>query len=371
MNILIVALSGIGDALMFTPALALLRKQYPGATIDLLSMFKGVKELYERNSNINTVLHWDFLHRFPISSLFFLLRLRGRYDVTISVYPQNRWPYNLICYLLGAQKRLGHDYEHVNTRSLNALNNIRIREDYTHHNVEQNAALAGKLGVPVPSELPALDVSLKPGDTAAATDWLRLQGLERAKPLIGFHAGSALFKKHIHKRWAPEKFAELGTKLNKHLGAHVLLFGGPEEYELNDRINGAMGGVGHVVKVPSLATGAALIARCTMMICNDAGLMHVASALHVPVVSIFAYTNPLGLYPWKTPHRLVRHNLQCSPCFYYSPRPVECIWREDRFRCITRIEVDEVWTAVVDLMEEVKENVSPHRASRPSAAPKH
>ena len=354
MNVLIIALSGIGDALMFSPALTLLRQQNPDARIDLLSMFKGVKELYERNPDVNEVLHWDFLRRSPFSSLLYLLRLRRRrYDATISVYPQNRWPYNLICFIIGAGKRLGHDYDHVNRRSLNFLNNLHIREEHRRHNVEENAKLVEMLGVRLPVELPRLQVRLKQTDEAEAKEWLRSQGIQESQVLVGFHAGSALFKKHIHKRWAPEKFAALGRKLKDEQGAIVLLFGGPEEYELNESINRTMGGAGRVVQVPSLSTGAALIARCAVMVCNDAGLMHVASALHVPVVSIFAYTNPLGLYPWKTPHRVVRHELECSPCFYYSPRAVRCVWKDDQFRCITHIGVDEVWQAVKGLQEEV------------------
>jgi heptosyltransferase II len=355
MNVLIIALSGIGDALMFSPALTLLRRQYPKARIDLLSMFKGVKELYDRNPDINEVLHWDFLHRSPISSFAYLLRLRGRrYDATISVYPQNRWPYNLICSVIGAKKRLGHDYDHVNTRSLNFLNNLRIHEERRRHNVEENVKLVELLGVQIPRELPPLQIKLKPDDQAQGEEWLQSQGIQGSRVLIGFHAGSALFKKHIRKRWAPEKFAELGRRLKEEQDAVVLLFGGPEEYELNEGINRAMGGVGRVVQVPSLSVGAALIARCNVMVCNDAGLMHVASALSVPVVSVFAYTNPLGLYPWKTPHRVVRRDLECSPCFYYSPRPVHCVWKDDQFRCITHIEVDEVWKAVNGLQAEVK-----------------
>ena len=356
MKILIIALSGIGDALMFSPALRLLRQRYPDAQIDLLSMFRGVQELYERNQDINDVHHWDFLHRWPLSSLVFLLRLRRRrYDATISVYPQNRWPYNLISFIIGAGKRLGHDYQHVNTRSLNFLNNLRIHEEYRQHNVEQNAKLLEFMDVQLPEELPPLQITLKKEDQAEAIRWLQSQGIECSRKLVGFHAGSALFKKHIHKRWAPEKFAALGHKLMSERGAVVLLFGGPEEYTLNENINRLMEGRGLVVKVPSLSTGAALIERCNVMVCNDAGLMHVASALHVPVISIFAYTNPLGLYPWKTPHRVVRHDLECSPCFYYSPRPVQCIWKEDQFRCITHIEVEEVWQAVMELEEEVKQ----------------
>jgi len=271
--------------------------------------------------------------------------------VTISVYPQNRWPYNLISLIVGAPKRLGHDYEHANTRSLNFLNNVRVGEEHRLHNVEQNAKLVESLGVQLPPDLPPLQLTLREKDKAEADQWLRSQGIEDSRILIGFHAGSALFKKHIHKRWAPEKFAALGRKLKKEQDAIVLLFGGPEEYKLNERINREMDGVGRVVKVPSLSTSASLISRCNVMICNDAGLMHVASALRVPVVSIFAYTNPLGLYPWKTPHRVVRRDLQCSPCFYYSPRPVRCVWSNDQFRCITHIEVEEVWEAVKGLQE--------------------
>ncbi|HEY6951222.1 MAG TPA: lipopolysaccharide heptosyltransferase II [Bacteroidota bacterium] len=355
MKVLIVALSGIGDALMFSPALALLRQRYPDAQVDLLSMFKGVKELYDRNPDVHEVMHWDFLHRSPLSSLLFLLRLRRNgYDATISVYPQNRWPYNLICFLIGAQQRLGHDYDHVNRRSLNFLNNRRIREQRDRHNVEENAKLVEMLGVRLPPDLPPLRIELTPADNAGALEWLRSQHLDEDRVLVGFHAGSALFKKHIRKRWASEKFSALGRLLMKQQRAAILLFGGPEEYALNEHINQEMGGEGYVVKVPSLSTGAALIARCSVMVCNDAGLMHVASALHVPVVSVFAYTNPTWLYPWKTAHRVVRRELECSPCFYYSPRSVHCVWKEDRFRCITHIEVDEVWKAVTDLQEEVR-----------------
>ena len=355
MKVLIIALSGIGDALMFSPALRLLRRQHPDARIELLSMFTGVKELYERNKDIDEVIHWDFLHRVPLSSLLFLFRLRRRgYTVSICVYPQNRWPYNLIAFIVGASRRLGHDYDHVNTRSLNFLNNLRIREEPRGHNVEQNAKLVEQLGVKLPEELPPLQVMLKPEDQEEADDWMRSRAISSSHVLVGFHAGSALFKKHIHKRWAPEKFALLGKRLQKEQGATVLLFGGPEEYRLNEEINREMGNVGHVVKVSTLSSSAALIARCNVMICNDAGLMHVASALHVPVVSIFAYTNPLGLYPWQTPHRVVRHEMDCSPCFYYSPRPVRCVWSEDQFRCIRHVEVDEVWQAVRGLQEEEK-----------------
>lgn len=69
MKILVLALSGIGDALMFTPALTLLRQSLPSAEIDAIVMFKGTKEIYESNPNLNKIIHFDFLKEGAFNSL--------------------------------------------------------------------------------------------------------------------------------------------------------------------------------------------------------------------------------------------------------------------------------------------------------------
>ena len=115
---------------------------------------------------------------------------------------------------------------------------------------------------------------------------------------MGFHAGSAQFKNQFRRRGAPENYASLGKILNEKYQAAILLFGGPDELALNTRINEAMGGTGHIVQT-SFMTTAALIKICTLFICNDTGLMHVAAGLQVPIVTIFAFTNPAYVYPWK------------------------------------------------------------------------
>ena len=90
MKILILALSGIGDALMFTPALQLIRRELPDAQIDALVMFKGVKDMYDRNDDFNNVFHFDFLKEGAFNSLKYVIKLRGKYDAAINVYPSNR-----------------------------------------------------------------------------------------------------------------------------------------------------------------------------------------------------------------------------------------------------------------------------------------
>jgi len=69
MKILIITLSGIGDALMFTPALKLLRKSLPDAELDALVMYRGAKEIFESNPNFNKVIHFNFLEEGASKSL--------------------------------------------------------------------------------------------------------------------------------------------------------------------------------------------------------------------------------------------------------------------------------------------------------------
>ncbi|MCH7773151.1 MAG: glycosyltransferase family 9 protein, partial [Bacteroidetes bacterium] len=145
MKILIVALSGIGDALMFTPALKLLRAQLPDAQIDVLVMIKGAQDILINNPNINNVYRFDFLQEGIVKSLKYILSLRGKYDTSINVYPSNRKEYNIISYLVGAKNRVAVKYLRKVFSNLGFLNSIRITENDSVHNVQTNIKLVDKL----------------------------------------------------------------------------------------------------------------------------------------------------------------------------------------------------------------------------------
>jgi len=110
MKIIIIALSGIGDALMFTPALKSLRVTLPDAQIDVLVMFKGAQDILINNPNINDVYRFDFLREGNIKSLKYVLSVRGKYDASINVYPSNRKEYNIISFLIGAKNKAAVKY---------------------------------------------------------------------------------------------------------------------------------------------------------------------------------------------------------------------------------------------------------------------
>ncbi len=347
MKILILALSGIGDALMFTPALKLLRQSLPYAQIDALVMFKGTKEIYETNENFNKVIYFDFIKEGALSSLKLVLGLRKKYDTTINLYPSNRKEYNIINFLLGAKKRVGVEYLRMNNSNLGWLNNITVLENDKTHNVQTNIKLIEKLLNKSFDENPPMQISISDEKKIFADNFLKDKNISTNDFLVGFHPGCATLKNHIRRRWEPEKFAELGNKLIKEKNAKVFLFGGPEEEELKSSINLRIDSKNSfVIKTDNFLQSIAIMKRCNVFVTNDSALMHVASALGLKVIAIIGPTNPHYIHPWKTEHKIVSLNLNCAPCFFYSPKPLTCSRTDVQFKCIKELDVDMIWNNI-------------------------
>ncbi len=354
-KILIIALSGIGDALMFTPSIELLRKLLPSAKIDALTMFTGAKEMYERNPFIDHVYYFDFLKSSIFSSLKFSLKLRNKYDATINVYPSNRKEYNLISFLLGAKSRCAAIYVRKDFQNLGFLNNTRINEVDSKHNVQTNIKIIEKLLKININEEPDLSFPLTDQDELIASNYFNEIKLKEKDLVIGFHPGSATLKNHINRRWAPEKFAALAIRLIKDFGASIFIFGGPEENELKNSIKNMIGlSSAFIINTKTFPQNVAIAKRCNVFVTNDSSMMHVASALKKNVVALIGPTNVNYIHPWKTNYKIISLNLDCSPCFFYSPRPLICSRADTKYKCIKEIEVDTVYNAVIDFINKIK-----------------
>ncbi len=352
MKILILALSGIGDALMFTPALRLLKNNFPDSQIDVLAMFKGVKDIFEHNSNVNNILYKEFIKEGIYNSLRYLFKLRGQYELTINVYPSNRKEYNLFNFLIGAPKRVAISYLRQDVRNLGFLNNIRIKENNGLHNVEENINLVEKITGIKATDKPQLEFPLLIDDLSLAGEFIEQNKIEENEIVIGFHPGCAVLKNHIKRRWEPEKFSLLGKKLIERYNARILIFGGPDESELKNAIAKKIDSEKViVVETGNLVQSAAIMKRCNLFITNDSSLMHVAAAMQLKVIAIIGPTNTNYIYPWQTEHKIVSLNLECSPCFYYSPKPLTCTRTDLQFKCIKELDVDLVYNNAVEFLQ--------------------
>jgi heptosyltransferase-2 len=366
-RIIVFCLPGIGDTVLFTPSLSLLRQMFPQAHITAVTMFRGTEHILSTNPDLNEVRHFDFFNAPAWESLRYLWRLRcEKYDLSIMSFPSNRLEYNIANRFVGRRWRAAHRYHRQSWRNLWFLNNIVVNETGRHHNAEENlrllAAIAAKLGIPL--ELPPADaeravhirqcplkLKLLSDDKTAAADFLTQNKISDSQFLIGMHTWSSTYKNMARKCWDKDNFVALIKRLGEaHPDARFLLVSGPADEEINQYIVQRTDQRVILVRETNLRRAVAILSHCRVFVSNDSGVMHLAAAAGVPVVALFGPTDWWRLHPWSERHAVVSRELPCSPCFYYSSRALQCAENTD-YACIREIAVDEVLAAVNRLLD--------------------
>lgn len=344
MNVLILPLYGIGDTLMTTPAIEILKRKLD-VKITNLCMFKTNFDLLRENPFIDELIFFPFMEKDKFEALKFVLKIRKKFEYAVNFYPSNRWQYNLLCWLFGARKRIGHRYIKRDLRELNFLKNLTVKENEDLHNVQENVRLLEFFGIKTDT-IPKMRVYLNREEMNYGVKFVNQKSKKDIK--IGIHTGTSSFKGHVRKRWAKEKFLAL---INGFPEFDFFLFGTHEE-ELENRfiLDSAKYRNVFLVLDKTIREVASIINQMNLFVSNDSGLMHLAAAVGIPVIAIFGPTNPKWVSPWGVINRVIRAELPCSPCFYYSPRPLECKNKVE-FQCLRDIEVETVMKAILDLIQ--------------------
>jgi ADP-heptose:LPS heptosyltransferase len=141
-----------------------------------------------------------------------------------------------------------------------------------------------------------------------------------------------------NKRWSLDKLAEVGRALTANGIIPVVTWGPGEESDASQvmRLIGERGVLAPPTTIRQLA---ALLKRSRLYVGTDSGPMHLASALGVPTVGLFGPSDPAHFAPYRSPARLVRRDLACSPC----GKPT-C--RYKTMECMESIDVPEVLEAI-------------------------
>jgi heptosyltransferase II len=139
------------------------------------------------------------------------------------------------------------------------------------------------------------------------------------------------------KRWT--EFASVARELSERHGLHWLVFGTANEKPLAAEIVKRLETSStDLTGRTSLSELAAQLRRCRFLLANDTGTMHLAAFLGVPTVAIFGSTEPQLTGPTGEGHLVIRHHVECSPCFL-RVCPLD-------FRCMKAVTVEEVVSAV-------------------------
>ena len=136
------------------------------------------------------------------------------------------------------------------------------------------------------------------------------------------------------KCWDSRKFVELADQITEQLGAKIVFIGGPSEREGVQRIiDMTKHKPFNLAGQTGLLELASLLKRVDCLVTNDSGPMHLAVAVHTPVIAIFGPTDPVKTGPYGEGHKVIQKNIECSVCF---KRVCESK------KCMALITVDEV-----------------------------
>ena len=346
-HILVRATNWIGDTVMSMPAVQRLREMEPQAHIAMLCPAK-LYDLWQHNPFLNEVI--GFTHRVDIRAL------RGREFHVAVVFP-NSFRSALECWRAGIPTRVGFA-GHWRRRLLTEIvpepaNEQPVPKQLSvagqtfevkhfpviRHQVHRYLDIIGYLGGSRDVVQPK--IWLAPGELPSLTKFLH----DDSRPFIGINAGAEYGPA---KRWMPERFAEVVKRVADEIPCRWLLLGGPGDVDIANRIETELAThvtdsrrVVNVAGKTTLMELCELIKFCKLLLTNDTGPMHLASALGTPLVAIFGSTSAELTGPLGNHSVVVHEDVECSPCFLRDC-PID-------FRCMDRITVDQVVDAVLKL----------------------
>jgi len=154
-------------------------------------------------------------------------------------------------------------------------------------------------------------------------------------PLLGLAPGS----NRLSNRWSVKRFQEIAT-LWCEKGGRVVVIGGPSDVELGEKVVESIGDFGlNLCGKTTLVESAAVLQECKVMLTNDSGPMHLASAVGTHCVVTFSARDfPGKWYPRGSGHVVLRKNIECSPCL-----AEKCDFDN---QCMNDISTEEVWREV-------------------------
>jgi len=174
---------------------------------------------------------------------------------------------------------------------------------------------------------------------AAMREWLAASR-RSSGPLIALAVAAAYGPA---KEWPAARYSALIDRLAERHGAECVLVGAPAERARCEMVAaGSRRGALIAAGQASVGQAVALLALCSGFAGNDSGAMHVAAALGVPTIGIFASTNPQRTGPVGARARALYHPIACSPC-------LDRTCRFGHYECLRQVSVEEVEAALVEM----------------------
>ena len=286
LKILVVRFSSIGDIVLTTPVVRMLKTQL-NTEVHFLTKAPYVS-LFKNNPYVDSVFQIDKSINEVISDL-----KKENYDYVIDLHSNLRT--QILKLKLGV---IAKGFNKLNWEKF-LLTNFKTNILPDVHIVDRYLDTVKFLGIK--NDNKGLDFFLSDAD--------KVDLAEFQKDYIAFVIGG----QHTTKILPTAKIISICKKLNK----AVLLIGGPNDIERGDEISKASSAI-NTCGDYSLLQSAFLIKNSAYVISHDTGMMHIAAAFKKKIYSVWGNTIPeFGMYPYlsdKNSKMIEVQDLSCRPC---------------------------------------------------------
>ncbi|MEN8199774.1 MAG: lipopolysaccharide heptosyltransferase II [Thermodesulfobacteriota bacterium] len=370
-KILVRSTNWIGDAVMTSPAVHTIRRNFPDAEITMLAV-PWVADVFRASPDVDKILVYDKkqLYQGKVKGPLQLAKDLKAHGFDAAILLQNAFEAALIVKLAGIPIRAGYKRD---GRGMLLSHGVTIRESVRKkHQVHYYQDMLSQLGLSIGPDHLRLPLEpevekwaegfvdcLRYRDSTSSIEELQdraLAGLEELQPanrdgesipIVGFNPGAAFGPA---KKWPVMKFAQLAAILAHNYGERgcvIMVFGTDDDSEAAQEIRLFSRNTPHSVLdmtgKTSLKQAMALIKCCDAFVTNDSGLMHVAAGLNTPTIAIFGSTDHIATGPYSKNAVILRREMECSPCLQsHCPK--------DHLRCLESISSLEVYEEVVKML---------------------
>ncbi|NTU59355.1 MAG: glycosyltransferase family 9 protein [Chlorobiaceae bacterium] len=322
--ILVVRLSSIGDIVLTTPLLGELRRRFPHARIDYCTKAPFMP-LLASNPALSSVCTPESI---PSAA----------YDLVVDL--QNNARSRAMVKGLKAGRACRYRKRNWKKLLLVRFKANLYGQEYRSVVERYGAALGGLMG---PVDAPC---SLHPSADDHAFAAAAAGG---GAPVLAICFGA----NHFTKRYPAQSFAAVIAAAAARLPLRVILLGGKEDIPEAEKIMAALpdsirNQVCQMAGSATLMQSAALLAASDLVLCNDTGLMHMASAFGRKLFVIFGSSvREFGFLPWRTPYELFEvKGLDCRPCSHIGRSSCP----KGHFRCMREIPAERIAARVVETL---------------------
>lgn len=325
-KILLINFGGLGDQILFFPAIKSIKSAYPDSHIVFVTEPRSgsaqkLTDLIDETI-ICDIKSGSSINKYKNIIKFLLKVWQRRFDIVVSSGGSQQ--VSVLLFLTGIKKRIGYDSGQLSKILLTKA--VPLKQKQYAGNMYHDLAKA--LSPEASPKFPEIEV---PEEIINKQREL-IRG-NADKKVIVIHPGVSKLsiQKNILKFWYVKNWTELIKKLLTTGEYRVILTGGPDDQEVSSALQEELGDIQHenfvdlTNKTANIIELAAIIKLADLIVCVDSAPMHIGVGVKTPTVALFGPTDEYKLFPMNDPKyiAITAENSDCRPCLW-DKRKVSC-----------------------------------------------